>query len=167
MPRRALVPAVDQPVRVDVPQGGGERGGERAYAVGAERPVLAHGVVEGGPGREPGGDPGPAVVAVDLRVQDAGDAAAGDRLGGVRLAQEALDEVRVVRELAQQHHDGRGAAASSRPKYPLPVPPSPRTPSTRYGPSRIGSPAPRGFMWCCFLSFTGVSGSRREGRSVP
>ncbi len=108
--RRFQVP-VHQPGRVDVPQGRGERGGESPDAVGAEGPVLADGVVEGGPGQELGGDPGPVVGVLGPRVQDPGDSGAGDRLGGVGLAQEPLGEVRVVRELRQQHLDGRGTAA--------------------------------------------------------
>ncbi len=88
-----------QPGRVDVPQ----RGGEGAYAV----PSAPNGpywrtASSRGSGQELGGDPGPVVGVLGPRVQD--------RLGGVRLAQ-ALDEVRGVRELGQQHLDGRRPAA--------------------------------------------------------
>ncbi len=142
--------AVDQARGVDLAQGGGEGGGERADPVGAEGPVPAHGVVERGPGQELGGDPGPVAVLAH-RVQDAGHAGAGDGLRRVRLADEALGEVRVVRELRQQHLDRRGPAALVPPEVDLAhaAGAEDAEESVRAQPDRVAG-AER-FHGCCFL----------------
>lgn len=65
--------AVDQSRRVDVAQGVGQRGGQRAHPGGVERAVRAYRLVEGGAGEELGRDPG--AVALALGAQDPGDLA--------------------------------------------------------------------------------------------
>ncbi len=98
---------MDEAGAVDVVQRPGEprRQGPDGRLV--ERPVGAYGVREGRPGQELGGDPRPS--ALGPGVQDAGHGPAADRLGHARLADEALGEVRVVRQVGVQHLHRGGA----------------------------------------------------------
>ncbi len=95
----------------------------------AERPLRGDDLVERGAGDVARDEVG--ALAVDVGVDDRGDALVADAAEGVDLALEPGPGVRVVGDVRAQHLDGHGAALRVESQVDDAHPPSPRRCSSR------------------------------------